>query len=117
VLARLSKGEHVIKASVAKRLRPLLDYINENPDAVKTFEPMAKMIAAGIVSTRTASSSSHATGGEIGPKSTPKVKEKEEGGLTINVPVNVENDRKLSATLQRNIEDTVVRTLREHARL
>jgi hypothetical protein len=104
---------------VAKRLRPLLDYINENPDAVKTFEPMAKMVAAGIVSTRTASSSNaYATGGEVGPKSVPKPTDKEAGGgLTINVPVNVENDRRLSNTLQRNIEETVVKTLREHARL
>jgi hypothetical protein len=36
-------------------------------------------------------------------------------GLTINVPVSV-SDPGLAASLQRNIEETVVRTLREHAR-
>ena len=36
-------------------------------------------------------------------------------GLTINVPVSV-SDSGLAASLQRNIEDTVFRTLREHTR-
>jgi len=36
-------------------------------------------------------------------------------GLTINVPVLV-SDSGLAASLQRNIEETVVRTLREHSR-
>jgi hypothetical protein len=36
-------------------------------------------------------------------------------GLTINVPVSV-SDSGLAASLQRNIEETVVRTLREHSR-
>ena len=36
-------------------------------------------------------------------------------GLTINVPVSVA-DPGLAASLQRNIEETVVRTLREHTR-
>jgi len=35
-------------------------------------------------------------------------------GLTINVPVSV-SDSGLAASLQRNIEETVVRTLREHS--
>jgi hypothetical protein len=36
------------------------------------------------------------------------------GELTINVPVSVENNKKLASTLRSEIERTVIRVIKEH---
>jgi len=93
----LSSGEFVVRAAVVR-----------DPGAISFLEEFNQRGVRSLYDYTKASR--YAEGGLVGASGTAGG-----AGLTINVPVSV-SDSGLAASLQRNIEDTVVRTLREHTR-
>ena len=93
----LSSGEFVVRAAVV-RDPGVISFLEEfNQRGVRSLYDYTK-------------ASRYAEGGLVGASASAGGV-----GLTINVPVSV-SDSGLAASLQRNIEETVVRTLREHTR-
>ena len=93
----LSSGEFVVRAAVVR-----------DPGAISFLEEFNQRGVRSLYDYTKASR--YAEGGLVGASAAAGG-----AGLTINVPVSV-SDSGLAASLQRNIEDTVVRTLREHSR-
>lgn len=95
--AWLSNREYVVRAAVVEQPGALSFLETFNQRGVRSLYDYTK-------------ASRYAEGGLVGASGTAGG-----AGLTINVPVSV-SDSGLAVSLQRNIEETVVRTLREHSR-
>ena len=93
----LSNREYVVRAAVVEQPGALSFLETFNQRGVRSLYDYTK-------------ASRYAEGGLVGASAAAGG-----AGLTINVPVSV-SDSGLAASLQRNIEETVVRTLREHTR-
>lgn len=93
----LSNREYVVRAAVVEQPGALSFLETFNQRGVRSLHDYSK-------------ASRYAEGGLVGASAAAGGE-----GLTINVPVSV-SDSGLAASLQRNIEETVIRTLREHTR-